>query len=164
MNFAFPKYEHVPACGLQCGVLLPVTRDIAVELGLPELHVGFRHGRDFAALMPMPEAAVHEYDCVPLGKHDVGMAGQLGGMKAVAEPQGVKVAAHKHLRLRVLRPNSAHDFAPLLWCDGVHQEMRRQGLYAIVVFPSPAKEVPADKCWDMDMGRDKRPIVKPCTL
>ena len=59
-------------------MLLPVPRNIAVELGLPESHIGLRHGCNLAALVPMPEAAVHEDDRVPLGQHDVGLPGQPG--------------------------------------------------------------------------------------
>ena len=122
MNFAFPEYDHVPASGLKSSVFLFIPCNVPLELGLPELHIGLRHSRDFAALVAMPEAAVHEDDRVPFGEHDVGMAGQFGGMKAVAESEGVEGVAHKHLRLRVLRPNPAHDFAPLLWRYGVHYE------------------------------------------
>ena len=164
LHLTLPDDDDMPPVRFQSGVLLFVTGHIPFELGHPELNVGLRRACRLAPLVPMPEAAVHEDDRMPLRKHDVGMAGQFGGLKAVAESQGVKVAAHKHLRLRVLRPNPAHDFAPLLWRYGVHQEMRRQGLYAIVVLPSPAKEVPADECRDMNMGRDKRPVVKPCAL
>ena len=98
---ALPNHNHMPACGLQCGVFLFVVCYIAVEFRLPELHVGLRRARRLAALVTMPEATVHENNRVPFWKHDVGMAGQLGGMKAVAEPQGVKMTAHKHLWFRV---------------------------------------------------------------
>ena len=82
-------------------MFLPVTCHVPVELCLPEFHVGLRRARRLAALVTMPEATVHENNRVPFGKHDVGMAGQLGGMKAVAELQGVKMTAHKHLWFRV---------------------------------------------------------------
>ena len=103
-------------------MFLPVTCHVPVELGLLERHVGLGHCRRLASLMPMPEAAVHEDDRMPLWKHDVWMTWQFGGMETVAEPQGVKMAAHDHLRLRVLRPNPAHDLASLFWGDGVHYE------------------------------------------
>ena len=68
----------------------------------------------------MPEAAIHKDDRVPFWKHDVRMSGQFGGMKAIAEPQGVEVMAHKHLRFRVLRPNPAHCVTALPWGYFVH--------------------------------------------
>ena len=57
----------MPASRFQRGMLLPITRHIPLELGVPELHVGLRGARCLAALVPMPEAAVHEDDRVPLG-------------------------------------------------------------------------------------------------
>ena len=110
----------MPASGLQRGVFRSVTFDISLEFGLPELHVGLWHSRNLTALVTMPEATVHEDDRVPLGKHNVGMAGKFGGMKAVAEPQSVEMTVHKHLRLRVLRPNPAHRVTALRWGDFVH--------------------------------------------
>lgn len=59
-------------------MFLFVPRNVSVELGLPELHVGLGHRRRLASLMPMPEASIDEDDRVPLGKHDVGMFGQFG--------------------------------------------------------------------------------------
>ncbi len=110
----------MPAGRLQRGVLLLVPRDIAVEFRLPELHVGLRHRRRLAALVTVPEASVHEDDRVPLGKHDVGVPRQLGRVEAEAKAQSMQMAAHDHLRLRVLRPDVAHHFASLLWRKGVH--------------------------------------------
>lgn len=47
----------------------------------PKLHIGLRHR------CPL-EASVHEFDRMPLGKHDVGiwMYGQYGRMQTVAKP------------------------------------------------------------------------------
>ena len=112
----------MPTRGLQRGVFLLVPCNIAVELGLPEFDVGLWHRGCLATLVPMPEATVHEDDRVPLGKHDVGMSWQFRRMQTVAEPQSMEVSAHDHLRLRVLRPNPAHDLASLLWGNGVHYE------------------------------------------
>ena len=110
-----------PRC-FQCSVFLLIPCNIAFELCLPERHIGLGHSRHLAALVPMPEAAVDEDDRVPLWEHDIGMSGQFGRMQMVAEAQSVEVSAYKHLRLRVLRPNPAHDLASLLWGDGVHYE------------------------------------------
>ena len=104
-------------------MLLLVPRDIAVEFRLPECHVGLRHRRRLAALVAVPEAAVHEDDRVPLGQHDVGVARQFGRMEAEAEAQGMQMASHDHLGLRVLRPNVAHHLAALLWSDCIHRAL-----------------------------------------
>ena len=136
-KFAFPDYNHPPSRFFQFSMLLPVTRHIPLELRRPELHVGLRHCGYFATLVTMPEAAVNEDDRVPLGQHDVWMSGQFGGMEAVAESQGMQMAAHKHLRLRVLRPNPAHRVAALLWGYFVHERKTNGTRYGTVLPPSP---------------------------
>ena len=102
-------------------MFMPVAIHVPLKFGLPELHVGFRGACRLAPLVPMPEAAVHEDDRVPFGKHDIRVSRQLGRMEAVAKTQCVQMASHKHLRLRVLRTNPAHDFAALLGRDGIHR-------------------------------------------
>ena len=69
----------------------------------------------------MPKASVHKDDRVPLGKCDVWMPGQFGRMETVAESQGMQMAMHDQLRLRVFRPDVAHHLAALLFGNGVHQ-------------------------------------------
>ena len=96
-------------------MFLLVTRDIASEFRLPELHVGLRHRRRLATFVTVPEATIHKDDRMPLGKHDVGMPGQFGGMETISEAQSMQVTTHDHLRLRILRPDMAHHLAALLF-------------------------------------------------
>ena len=70
--------------------------------------------------MPMPETSVDEDDRVPFWEHNVGMPRQFGGMQAIAETKRVQMAAHKHLWLRVFRPNTAHHLAALLFGNSIH--------------------------------------------
>ena len=91
--------------------------------------VGFWHRCRLATLIPMPKTPVDEDERVPLGKHDVGMSGQFWRMEAVAKPQGVEVAVHKHLRFRVLRPNPAHRVTALFWGNLVHYSLWQNCLF-----------------------------------
>ncbi len=119
-DFAFPDDENMPASLFQGGLLLFVTGDVAFELLGPEFHVGFWHRGDFAAFVSMPKAAIDENHRMPFRQNDVGMAGQLWGVEAVAEAQHVQMMTHEQLRLRVFRADFAHGFAAFFWRDGIH--------------------------------------------
>ena len=63
--------------------------------------------------MSMPETAVHE-DHLPAGaENEVGASRQVFRVKPVAIPQAVDESPNSDLRLRVLRPDSAHSLAAL---------------------------------------------------
>ena len=119
-DFTFPDNDDAPTGGLQGRLFLFIAGDIAVEFRRPKFDVGFRHGRDFAAFMAMPEASVDENDGVPFWENDVGVPWQFGRMNAVTKTQRMEVMAHDNFRLRVLRADFAHGGATLFWCEGVH--------------------------------------------
>ena len=96
LHFALPQYNHMPSDRPHRGVFLLDPRDIAVELGLAELQVGLRHRRRFAVRVPMPKAAVHEDDRMPLRKHDVWTVWMNGGESRTAEH--AEMMAHDCLR------------------------------------------------------------------
>ena len=110
----------MPAGLLQGGLLFFVAGDVAFELFGPKFHVGFWHRGDFAAFVSMPKATVYEDHRMPFGQNDVGMAGQLWGVEAVAEAQHVQMMTHEQFRLRVFRADFAHGFAAFFWRDGIH--------------------------------------------
>ncbi len=120
LHLTLPDDDDMPPVRFQSGVLLFVKGHIPFELGHPELHVGLRRACRLAPLVPMPEAAVHEDDRVPLWKHDVRMSRQFGRMEAKAEAQCVKMTSHDHFRFCVLRPNPAHRVTALFWSYLVH--------------------------------------------
>ena len=60
VEVAFPRNENAPVgCG-QLFYIPPVPRDIPLEFSSPEFGVGFRHTRNLAARMTMPETSVNE--------------------------------------------------------------------------------------------------------
>ena len=120
LDFAFPDDNDMPAGLLQRGLFFFITFNVALEFFRPEFHVRFGHRGDFAAFMAMPEAAVDENHRMPFGQNDVGMAGQLWGVEAVAEAQHVQMMTHEQFRLRVFRADFAHGFAAFFWRDGIH--------------------------------------------
>ena len=120
LHLTLPDNDDMPPVRFQSGMFLFVAGHIPLELGRPELHVGLRRGCRLAPLMPMPEAAVHEDDRVPLWKHDVRMSWQFGRMEAEAESQSMKMASHDHFGFCVLRPNPAHRVTALFWSYLVH--------------------------------------------
>ncbi len=86
----------MPTCDLQPNVLLPSPRGIAIELGQPKLHVGPRLRARITSFVPMPKAAVHEDDRMPLRKHDVWTVWMNGGESRTAEH--AEMMAHDCLR------------------------------------------------------------------
>ena len=58
--------------------------------------------------MPVPKAAVHQYDGFVFWKNDIGLAGEVFVMKRVSVSEAMQVAAHQHFRCRVLPFDPAH--------------------------------------------------------
>lgn len=58
----------------------------------------------------MPEAAMYEYHRSVARKGQVGLAGQITTVKAVAVTHGMNETAHSHFRLAVSALDSAHAF------------------------------------------------------
>ena len=85
-----------------------VVGDVAGEFFLPELLVGGGGGGVFAALVPVPEAAVNEDDGFVFRKNDVGFSGEIFYMQAEPVSGFVQHGADDYFRLRVLAPDPAH--------------------------------------------------------
>lgn len=75
----------MPSHGGKLMALLEVTLLIALNLLLPKFGVGLWHRIMLAVLMPVPEAAIDEYDCLVFAHYDVGMTRQTGMVEAVTE-------------------------------------------------------------------------------
>jgi len=56
--------------------------------------------------MAMPETAVNEYDGMITGQYDIGVSGQIPGMKPEAESMTVEQAADEHLGFCVASPDA----------------------------------------------------------
>ena len=106
---ALPDDADAPAGGKQRCPVLSVALDVARELRLPVLAVARRPRRSRTALVPMPEAAVHETDCPEAWEHHVRPARKRGVVELVAQTAGVERAAQDHLRPGVPASYSRHD-------------------------------------------------------
>lgn len=73
-QLAFPHHDDVPPHGLQQFLVALVPLAVALNLFLPELGVG--RGAPLVAVMPVPEASVHQDDRPPFPHHDVGASRQ----------------------------------------------------------------------------------------
>ena len=58
----------------QNSIHLAVSEPIRIELGLPEIHPRFRHGRVTAAGVTVPETAVNENNRLVLRQDNIGLA------------------------------------------------------------------------------------------
>ena len=101
VEFAFPYGDDVPRDGFEPLVVEQVALLIAGDLRLPELDVGLGNRVLAAALVPVPEASVHE-DVHPV---------------AVAPPP--QLAPHLQLGTCVLAADVRHAEMPLLQGEGV---------------------------------------------
>jgi hypothetical protein len=123
-QFTLPNGDAMPAHLCQLPLLPYVTFPVPVDFPCPKLHVGPRHLKVLASLMPMPEATVDEDTRAVLAKYNVGMPGQPRIVEPVAKSPPSQVFAHKQLRLRVLGADRGHDVMPVLWSS-----CKRHGYY-----------------------------------
>jgi hypothetical protein len=100
-----------------------VARNIAVELALPELRAGLWDVRQ-PAIVPMPEATVHEKGNAPTTKDDIRLAREVPGMEPKAVAHCVQEPANGHFRSRVAPPNAAHEGAAFLPAHDVEPQTR----------------------------------------
>lgn len=89
-------------------MLAEIIGHVAADFLLPELGPGFGDHEVAAALVAVPEAAVHEDHSPVPGQHEVGPAGQVLAMQAVTQPVSVQVLADEQLGLGVLAPDAGH--------------------------------------------------------
>ena len=70
--------------------MLCVARDVAGQLGAPITFVrfGFAGVETVGIRMQMPEAAMHEDHFAPRPEHEIGFAGQVATVEAVAVAEG----------------------------------------------------------------------------
>ena len=66
------------------------------------------------AVVPMPEAAVHEDDGLVLWKDDVRGSGKVAGVKTEAQTRGVQVAADSDFGRGILPAHALHQGGSLL--------------------------------------------------
>lgn len=86
----------------------------------PEGFIGGRPAKESASV-PVPEAPTDEDHGPVLRQDEVGGAGKLPDVQAVAEAASEQASSHRELRPRVLRPDTGHDATSRLWCDDICQ-------------------------------------------
>ena len=99
IEFALPDDDDGPAFGFQLAPCVLVALLVPCYLGGPEVGVGLGNRVVFAGFMAMPEAAVDEDGSAVFGEDDVGFAGKVLVVDAVAEAQAPEGFAQKELRL-----------------------------------------------------------------
>ena len=110
---AFPDGQDTPAEHKQSLMGFDVTRTVCRNLAFPEL--GARCGQpEHRAIMPMPEAAVHQDDGAVPGENQVRSTRKFAVLQTVAKPARMQSLAYEHLWLGVSPTDAAHVEPPLL--------------------------------------------------
>lgn len=118
-EFAFPDCDCAPADGFKALDIDEVPLLIPCNLILPEFSPRFRHDEFAAALVPMPETAVHEDAGTVFGQHDVRRPGQCAD--AFAEPVSTmpQFTPDRLFGAGVLRMYARHTLVALIGCHAV---------------------------------------------
>lgn len=85
---------------MQFGMIGGVAEQIAVELAVPELCIGSRATPPLAAIVTVPETALHQHGGLVTAQHQVGRAGQLADVEPVAKAGAPYDMADKPFRRR----------------------------------------------------------------
>lgn len=85
----------------------------------PEILVGFRHSGQRAMIMSMPEASMHKNHLPAAREYQIGLAGQLRAVQAVAVAGAMHESSNQHLRAGVLRLDPRHKLASFGSADGI---------------------------------------------
>lgn len=107
LEAAFPNVRNTPAITSQMFADTSVTRDVARNLLTPELRAR-AWPFEQVAVMAMPEAAIHEDDCLAGPEDKVWFAGEVLAMKPVPPAHCMQAAAHDQLRPSVGRSDAGH--------------------------------------------------------
>jgi hypothetical protein len=86
-----------------------VPRPVAGDLVLPVGGVGLRQARAARAIVPVPEAAMHEDGGAAGTQDDVGRAGEVGGVEAEAVAEAVEQRADAALGRGVCGPDAGYE-------------------------------------------------------
>ena len=111
LDLTLPQHQRFPPHGLQLSQVFSVALYIAANLLDPVLPVGFRNARAAFALVTMPEAAMHEYNFLATGKHQIRFAWQFLAVQSISISQAMNQAANFQFWRRVLAFDLPHDSA-----------------------------------------------------
>lgn len=118
-EFAFPNCDCTPADGFKSLDIDEVPLLITCNLILPEFSPRFWHDEFAAALVPMPEAAVHEDAGAVFGQHDVRSPGQCADAFAESVSPMPQFTPDSLFWACVLRMYARHTFVALIGCHAV---------------------------------------------
>ena len=110
---AFPYNQDTPARLAKIFDIAPVTGDVRIELGPPELCACRWDRSEPTSLVAMPETTMNK-DGYPMAAEDnVGPTRQITRRKHESEAQSMQRAPELQLRLRVPAANCGHVSPPL---------------------------------------------------
>lgn len=96
-----------------------ITFLISCYLVHPELCICLRNRVILTSIMSMPKAAIHKDAGPVLPHHDIWFPWQSWMIQTITEPMFPQVAAHYHLRFRVLAVDSSHVGVTLWGCMSI---------------------------------------------
>lgn len=105
---AFPNYGESPASTHQCPHGRDITFLIASKFRIPEACASLGEPEVATFVMPMPEAAMHEYNSTPLGKDNIRLTNKPIRVQAVPKTCPPEVPAHSPLGKGVLPSDACH--------------------------------------------------------
>lgn len=118
-EFAFPDCDRAPSDGFKSLDIDDVPLLIPCNLIRLEFSPRFRHDEFAAALVPMPEAAVHEDAGAVFGQHDVRRPGQCADAFAESVSPMPQFTPDSLFWACVLRMYACHTLVALIGCHAV---------------------------------------------
>jgi hypothetical protein len=121
-DLALPDRQDSPPLLLKRQRIALIAFDVPVEFSDPELRTRLRQYGIFAALVPVPEAAMHKYRYVPALEDDVRASRQLLILERKPKAKAMKQRADALLGARIATPDAAHVPAPSFGRKLIHDE------------------------------------------
>lgn len=115
LQFALPHHDDIPAHLPQFLLLPCVAFNVSFEFMIPEFPVGCRSACIPATLMPVPEAAVDEYNGLVLWQHDIRMSRISPVVFSESQSFRKEIFSDDFLRLGVLAADAGHVVVSLLF-------------------------------------------------
>ena len=118
-QLTFPDHDHVPSGFPQNAVILLVACLVGADFVFPEFDIRFRHDEFVAAVVTVPETAVDEDHGAVFPQNDVGSAGDVLHVQAVAVAVLPQPFADEDFRLGVFAADVRHVQVTLSRGEGV---------------------------------------------
>jgi hypothetical protein len=125
LHLAFPDHGAPPSRDLELSQDSSISLDISVKLGLPPSDIAGRHGRKFAALMPVPKAPMNEHNRFVARQYYIGPAWKFPCVEPKPESKMMKCLAQGDLGLGVTATNAGHHAGARFRIDYVSHAIRK---------------------------------------